>query len=96
MSKMFWSDAHTGMKDGSRKPLPKRLTPEERMVPEDGVNPYADHPGFSATTCPDRITITQRGPYGSISGCGFACSRTGGHCLPESCQVWQTLTKNKK
>jgi hypothetical protein len=65
------------------------------MVPEDGVNPYADHPGFTATGCPYRITVTPKGPYGSTSGCGFACSMTGGHCLPEECK-FEKIAKPKQ
>jgi len=55
---------------------------QERMVPQDGVNPYASHPGFDAQGCPLQYTVTQRGPWGDIGHCGFGCRVTGGHCLP--------------
>jgi hypothetical protein len=54
---------------------------DERLIPKDGVNPYADHPGFTATGCPIRYTVTQRGAYGGVRG-GFGCEITGSHCLP--------------
>jgi hypothetical protein len=53
----------------------------ERLIPEGGKNPYADHPGFTADGCPLRYTVTQRGAYGGVRG-GFGCEMTGGHCLP--------------
>ena len=51
------------------------------QIPKGGANPYADHPGFDAQDCPLSIVVTRRGPYGGVQG-GFACSMTGGHCLP--------------
>jgi hypothetical protein len=58
----------------------------ERLIPVDGVNPYADHPGFTESACPIRYTVTQRGAYGGVKG-GFGCEITGGHCLPgEHCE----------
>lgn len=59
----------------------------DMTIPKDGVNPYADHPGFTASGCPLRYTVTQRGPWGHIGSCGFGCEMTGGHCLPgEQCE----------
>ncbi len=59
----------------------------ERLIPADGVNPYASHPGFDAPSCPLRYTVTQRGPFGGVKG-GFGCEMTGGHCLPgEHCDA---------
>ena len=54
------------------------------QVPEDGFNPYANHPGFDAVGCYLQYTVTQRGPWGNISSAGFGCEATGGHCLPGS------------
>jgi hypothetical protein len=51
------------------------------LIPADGHNPYADHPGFEAGECPLRYTVTHRGPYGK-SGGAFGCEMTGGHCVP--------------
>lgn len=58
-----------------------------RLVPEDGENPYADHPGFKATGCSLRHTVTPA-RMGSTSSHGFACLGSGGHCVPnpEHCQ----------
>ena len=53
----------------------------ERIIPEGGKNPYADHPGFVADGCTERMTITRSGAWGGVQG-GFACRVTGGHCLP--------------
>ena len=54
---------------------------DERLIPEGGTNPYTDHPGWVAGDCELRITVTGNN-NGSISG-GFACSMSGGHCLPD-------------
>lgn len=59
-------------------------------IPAGGHNPYADHPGFGADGCGLRITITPRDSWGRQAGGGFACSMTGGHCLPsEQCAQWR-------
>ena len=58
------------------------MTPE-RTLPADGVNPYANHPGFVAVDCPLRHTVTQKDSWGNIVRCGFGCLMTGGHCLPD-------------
>ena len=52
------------------------------LIPVGGENPYADHPGFAAASCSLRYTVTQRGAYGQMTGCGFGCEMTGGHCVP--------------
>lgn len=59
----------------------------ELTLPRDGANPYAEHPGFTATDCEFRLTVTGKNS-GAISG-GFACSASGGHCLPDEgyCQI---------
>lgn len=56
-------------------------TIESRLVPEDGVNVYASHPGFDAEGCPGRITINAAT---NVTRSGFACTHTGGHCIPNS------------
>lgn len=43
-------------------------------------NPYEDHPGHSAITCPLRYTVIPH-PLGSSSH-GYGCEGTGGHCVP--------------
>jgi hypothetical protein len=43
---------------------------------------FEDHPGFSASGCPVQMTITAH-RYGSSHN-GYACSWTGGHCLPKA------------
>lgn len=53
----------------------------ERLIPVNGTNPYANHPGFSASNCHLRITVTPC-PSGSTSSHGFSCYVTGGHCKP--------------
>jgi hypothetical protein len=55
---------------------------DQNTIPKDGVNPYASHPGFDATECPLRYTVSHRSPYGALGYCGFGCEMTGGHCLP--------------
>lgn len=46
---------------------------------------FYDHPGFEMGECPLRITIVAR--LYSTSSNGYACSDTGGHCLPDGyCQ----------
>lgn len=40
---------------------------------------YDGHPGFTASWCVERITITARS---ARTMNGYACSLTGGHCLP--------------
>lgn len=40
---------------------------------------FEDHPGFSQSSCPLRITI-RAAPYGTSHN-GYACSDTGGHCM---------------
>lgn len=52
-----------------------------RIIPADGENPYAHHPGFEAGSCEHRLTVTPA-PSGSTSRHGFACLYSGGHCLP--------------
>jgi hypothetical protein len=52
------------------------------LIPKDGVNPYADHPGFAAAECPLRCTVTGRAALGGVTRCGFGCEMTGGHCVP--------------
>lgn len=48
--------------------------------------PHSHHPGHTASSCPNRMTIT-RAASGSMSSNGYACSYTGGHCRPsESCK----------
>jgi hypothetical protein len=54
----------------------------KRMIPEEGVNPYVNHPGFDAQGCPLQRPVTRRGPYGQVVAGGFGCCATGGHCLP--------------
>lgn len=56
---------------------------EKRLIPVDGKNPYANHPGFDAQQCFLQYTVTQVGSYGNLEQCGFGCSATGGHCLPK-------------
>lgn len=56
----------------------------ECTIPADGINPYAEHPGFKASSCPLRYTVTQRSAYGAVSTCGFGCEMTGGHCVPST------------
>ena len=41
---------------------------------------HEDHPGHSALGCELQITVN-RAPCGSSSN-GYACSATGGHCVP--------------
>lgn len=55
----------------------------DRLIPADGVNLYADHPGFDVQGCSLQHTVTQRGAYGGVRG-GFGCLETGGHCVPDS------------
>lgn len=50
-------------------------------IPDGGINPYADHPGFT-TDCRLRITVTQRSSFGGFYRGGFSCEMTGGHCVP--------------
>jgi hypothetical protein len=52
------------------------------QIPAGGTNPYANHPGFVASSCPLRYTVTQRSAYGVPTNCGFGCEMTGGHCTP--------------
>jgi hypothetical protein len=48
---------------------------------------HSEHPGWDAEDCPLRITVTAS-RYGTSSD-GFACSMSGGHCLPsEVCAKW--------
>ncbi len=45
---------------------------------------YENHPGFDASICVNRITVTAAAS--STSANGYACSLSGGHCLPsEDC-----------
>lgn len=53
-----------------------------RVIPKDGDNPYSHHPGFSATGCQNRITVTAH--RSATTSSGFACAVTGGHCHPGS------------
>lgn len=41
---------------------------------------HQDHPGVVAIGCPLRIIVTARRTDGGRGG--YACSYTGGHCLP--------------
>lgn len=41
---------------------------------------YENHPGFEAGDCPLRLTIKPHA-FG-MSSRGFACSSSGGHCIP--------------
>ena len=41
-----------------------------------------NHPGLNATDCPARITVTPHN--GAAHSGGYACSVTGGHCLPST------------
>lgn len=41
---------------------------------------HPNHPGFAAPTCPMRLTITAKPTTLGLNG--YACSVTGGHCLP--------------
>lgn len=52
-----------------------------RVIPEDGENPYANHPGFDAVGCPLQYTVTKSSAWGGVTG-GFGCQFNGGHCLP--------------
>jgi hypothetical protein len=45
------------------------------------MNEHANHPGLTAVSCPLRLTINAQ-PCGTSSN-GYACSATGGHCMPE-------------
>lgn len=46
---------------------------------------HNDHPGFLAPSCPLRITVAAHRTDGGRGG--YACSYTGGHCLPgDQCQ----------
>lgn len=59
---------------------------EDRVVPRDGENPYASHPGFDAGDCELRYTVTKKDAWGGFAGGGFGCEYSGGHCLPgEGC-----------
>lgn len=61
-----------------------------RIIPIDGKNPYADHPGFEAGGCELRYTVT---PSTSVSSYGFGCEATGGHCVPGAyCQSRRDVT----
>lgn len=53
----------------------------QRIIPSDGENPYANHPGFDAQGCQLQYTVTPA-RQGSTSHHGFGCLHTGGHCLP--------------
>ena len=45
------------------------------------MNDFENHPGFTASSCPARITVT---PASNImASCGYSCKITGGHCLPD-------------
>lgn len=59
---------------------------DRRLIPIDGENPYANHPGLDAQGCHLQYTVTPA--YYSSSMHGFGCEVTGGHCLPcEQCQL---------
>lgn len=66
---------------------------QERLIPVGGVNPYSHHPGFSATQCEHRMTVTARG---IATSSGFACLWTGGHCIPGSVTPCQTTLRKDK
>lgn len=51
-----------------------------RIIPIGGENPYANHPGFEASNCRLRYTVTPA--YMSTSSHGFGCWAGGDHCLP--------------
>jgi hypothetical protein len=53
----------------------------KRIIPVGGINPYANHPGFEASGCRLRYTVTPA-RSGSTSSHGFGCWFTGGHCVP--------------
>ncbi|QIG71234.1 hypothetical protein EVB32_127 [Rhizobium phage RHph_TM39] len=43
---------------------------------------HKNHPGVTASECPARITVNAQ--PSSNHGSGYACSVTGGHCIPSS------------
>lgn len=43
---------------------------------------HEDHPGASASACPERYQVNAS-PFGTSSN-GYGCSITGGHCLPDT------------
>jgi hypothetical protein len=45
------------------------------------MSDHANHPGYTAGNCHLRITVNAH--RCGMSSNGFACSATGGHCLPE-------------
>lgn len=47
---------------------------------------YTNHPGFEAGDCPLRIVVRPHA-FG-LSSRGFACSSSGGHCVPnDNCKA---------
>ncbi len=59
---------------------------------------HIDHPGH-LIDCPDKIKVTPL-PY-SMSSAGYACSITGGHCVPNNCTKNEenedgTISKNNR
>lgn len=57
------------------------MTKKTNIIPGGGVNLYAGHPGFPATDCALRRTVTPAAS-GSSSSYGFGCYFNSGHCLP--------------
>ena len=55
--------------------LAKRVERNRDILPE-----HANHPGWHADGCPLRITV--RPVWSAEARPGFACSWTGGHCVP--------------
>jgi len=46
------------------------------------MNDFSNHPGFIASACPARITVTPAS-YSTASH-SYSCKVTGGHCLPDA------------
>jgi hypothetical protein len=44
------------------------------------MNDYPNHPGATARSCGLRINVTGNRSDGAVGG--YACSWSGGHCLP--------------
>lgn len=56
--------------------------------------PHSNHPGHGSSSCALSITVTASA-YGT-SGNGYACSWTGGHCLPsKACEGWRAAKKSE-
>jgi hypothetical protein len=49
---------------------------------------HRNHPGYDATNCHLRFTVTQQNPYGVVTGAEFGCEFTCGHCFPsDGCET---------